>query len=82
MSICGFAIGVLLSELSFIGVLLVSLSDKPSSNHDDTSAPVPMPLLPTLSRYANPLLGDVLALASAMFYALYVILLKVSLVLG
>ncbi|KAF8496660.1 hypothetical protein JB92DRAFT_2817793 [Gautieria morchelliformis] len=60
--------------ISFIGVLLVSLSDKSSSDHD---APVPIPSLPTLPRYANPLLGDVLALASAIFYALYVILLKV-----
>jgi solute carrier family 35, member F5 len=52
---------------SFLGVVLVSLSD---SSHDDE---VP----PTLYLASQSALGDFLALLSALFYSLYVILLKV-----
>ncbi|KAF8078506.1 hypothetical protein FPV67DRAFT_1557818 [Lyophyllum atratum] len=55
---------------SFGGVLLVSLSDS------DSSTP-PNPQRPLLSEATErPLLGDILALISALVYALYVILLK------
>jgi len=52
---------------SFGGVVLVSLSD--SSGPSNPGAPANHPRV--------PLLGDTLALFSALFYALYVILLKV-----
>jgi len=54
---------------SFAGVLLVSLADSsnPLSNKPADLRPLP----------PNPLLGDFLALVSALFYALYVSLLKV-----
>ncbi|OBZ80040.1 hypothetical protein A0H81_00892 [Grifola frondosa] len=59
---------------SFAGVILVSLSDsslsqpsQPSSSPGTPSAPLP----------SMPVLGDILALLSALFYALYVTLLKV-----
>lgn len=55
---------------SFGGVLLVSLSDSASST--------PNPQRPLISDSTErPLLGDILALISALVYALYVILLKV-----
>lgn len=53
---------------SFGGVVLVSLSDSSSTNSTPGSAYHPK----------APLLGDTLALLSALFYALYVILLKVQ----
>jgi len=54
---------------SFAGVVLVSLAD---SSYPRTDKPADLrPLSP------NPLLGDSFALASALFYALYVSLLKV-----
>lgn len=53
---------------SFLGVLLVSLSD---STKDKVAIPA-SPVAPMA------LFGDVLALLSALFYALYVILLKVG----
>ncbi|KAK0465193.1 uncharacterized protein EV420DRAFT_1262591 [Desarmillaria tabescens] len=49
---------------SFAGVLLVSVSDSSQSVASDETAP-------------HAILGDTLALISAVFYALYVILLKV-----
>src|SRR5258706_941477 len=54
---------------SFAGVLLVSLAD---SSNPFTNKPADLRPLPP-----NPLLGDFLALVSALFYALYVSLLKV-----
>ncbi|THV04823.1 vacuolar membrane protein [Dendrothele bispora CBS 962.96] len=51
---------------SFIGVVLVSLSD---SSQGEPS--------PAADSVSQPALGDFLALLSALFYALYVILLKV-----
>ncbi|KAI0361261.1 hypothetical protein OH77DRAFT_410768 [Trametes cingulata] len=58
---------------SFVGVVLVSMSD---SSQPETSIPPPpstgMSHLPSL-----PIVGDALALFSALFYALYVTLLKV-----
>ncbi|KAI0313555.1 hypothetical protein OF83DRAFT_524882 [Amylostereum chailletii] len=58
---------------SFVGVILVSLSDSGSSN---PSSPIPNDS--SQAEYAyRPLLGDALALMSAFFYALYVTLLKV-----
>ena len=54
---------------SFAGVVLVSLAD---SSNLLTGKPADLRPLPP-----NPLLGDILALISALFYALYVSLLKV-----
>lgn len=60
---------------SFAGVVLVSLSDSKSSQ---PSGPASRPSLHQVTdRLAHPILGDTLALISALFYALYVILLKV-----
>ncbi|KAH9847389.1 hypothetical protein C2E23DRAFT_520200 [Lenzites betulinus] len=56
---------------SFVGVVLVSLSD---SAQPESSAP---PLVGVMNLVSLPILGDVLALLSALFYALYVTLLKV-----
>jgi solute carrier family 35 protein F5 len=59
---------------SFLGVVLVTTSDKSLSSSSispasaDPSSPVP----------SNPLLGDALALVSAIFYAIYVVFLKVK----
>ncbi|KAK7463705.1 hypothetical protein VKT23_005643 [Stygiomarasmius scandens] len=55
---------------SFLGVVLVSLSDSSQSQPVPTSASASDPV-------TRPILGDFLALLSALFYALYVILLKV-----
>lgn len=68
---------------SFSGVILVSLSDSSQTAAPDGAIPV---ISDTISRvrrfihneeYSNPLLGDLLALSSAVFYAFYVTLLKV-----
>lgn len=67
---------------SFVGVLLVSLSD---NNSSDPAVSVPPPDTPPIPPTAperdytpsSPLLGDALALLSALFYAIYVTLLKV-----
>lgn len=62
----------------FTGVLLVSLSDSahsmdpiPSRDTDGTRS------ITVFEHVSQPILGDTLALISALFYALYVILLKV-----
>ncbi|KAL0951043.1 hypothetical protein HGRIS_007783 [Hohenbuehelia grisea] len=55
---------------SFVGVILVSVSDH--KNEQTSNAD-----LPVHSRAPRPVFGDILALLSAAFYALYVILLKV-----
>ncbi|KAI0721311.1 hypothetical protein C8T65DRAFT_631287 [Cerioporus squamosus] len=55
---------------SFVGVVLVSLSD--SSQTQSSEPSTGMSHLPTM-----PLVGDAFALLSALFYALYVTLLKV-----
>jgi solute carrier family 35 protein F5 len=61
---------------SFGGVLLVSLSD--SSQPKPTGHPPSRPLQQQADWQAlRPILGDSLALLSAVFYSLYVILLKV-----
>ncbi|KAF9452664.1 hypothetical protein P691DRAFT_803782 [Macrolepiota fuliginosa MF-IS2] len=73
---------------SFLGVILVSLSDSAQSKNPTSQNPVPNPtpestpsttksLMAIFEHSSQPLLGDVLALTSALFYALYVILLKV-----
>ncbi|TFK30549.1 hypothetical protein FA15DRAFT_629746 [Coprinopsis marcescibilis] len=56
--------------ISFCGVLLVSRSDSKDAFLSD-------PTKPASRHSSNPVLGDVLALISALCYALYVILLKV-----
>lgn len=56
---------------SFVGVILVSISDTRLESNDSTL------LDHSNGRSRRPLLGDSLALLSAVFYALYVILLKV-----
>lgn len=68
---------------SFIGVILVSLSDNSSSDPAVSVPPpdTPIPIPPTVPERdytpSSPLLGDALALLSALFYAIYVTLLKV-----
>lgn len=69
--------------ISFSGVLLVSLSDSsPTVVPEGASiAPGAVPEAKRLvdgEEYSNPLMGDSLALASAIFSAAYVILLKVK----
>ena len=64
---------------SFAGVILVSLSDSTASPDGGPSAPTTTANL-IASRhlgFADAVLGDGLALLSAVFYALYVILLKI-----
>ena len=65
---------LLTDKSSFIGVILVSLSNSPPKQpvHPDPNALV---LGETMSRIT---FGNILALLSALFYAMYVILLKVS----
>ncbi|GAA5970835.1 hypothetical protein JCM11641_004471 [Rhodosporidiobolus odoratus] len=77
-----FTVGKLLSViLSVAGVVIVSLSDSklptpPTSPGDST--PIPSTVSPSSTpAYSNPLLGDALALLSAVAYAAYVLLLKV-----
>ena len=68
---------------SFSGVLLVSLSDSTQSVPQGDVSVTPG-ATPNAKRsigdegYSNPLLGDLLALLSALFFAIYVILLKVK----
>lgn len=68
--------------ICFTGVILVSLSDASHSKNPASQTPparnppTPSPTI-TLEHVSQPLLGDFLALISALFYALYVILLKV-----
>lgn len=59
-----------------MGVFIVSISDSATL---DIPNPHPTPVIPTVlaGHIPRPLLGDTLALLSAIFYALYVILLKV-----
>ncbi|KAH8120400.1 hypothetical protein DFH11DRAFT_60215 [Phellopilus nigrolimitatus] len=59
---------------SFLGVALVSVSDSVPTSPDTTP---PLPELFRRSMQAFPVIGDALALLSAAFYAVYVILLKV-----
>ncbi|KAI0375331.1 hypothetical protein BV20DRAFT_985895 [Pilatotrama ljubarskyi] len=58
---------------SFVGVVLVSMSD---SSQPESSTPPP-PSTGTSHLPSMPIVGDALALFSALFYALYVTLLKV-----
>lgn len=62
---------------SFSGVVLVSLSDSQPAT-PLTPSPSPRPPLLTLNHAQQPLFGDALALISALFYAFYVIFLKVK----
>jgi len=59
---------------SFIGVIVVSLSDSESKQ---PSGPASHPKPQQARVDSRATLGDVLALISALFYAMYVILLKV-----
>ncbi|KAJ6575233.1 vacuolar membrane protein [Mycena capillaripes] len=59
----------------FGGVILVSLSD--SVQPQQPAGPASRPLAHVVDLAPHPILGDSLALISALFYALYVILLKV-----
>jgi solute carrier family 35 protein F5 len=59
---------------SFLGVIIVSLSDS-ESKQPAGPASHPKPHQTTVDSRAT--LGDILALISALFYAMYVILLKV-----
>lgn len=62
---------------SFGGVVLVSLSD--SSNKGSETGTSPSPGTPPGDAFGPaPIIGDSLALLSALFYALYVTLLKVG----
>jgi solute carrier family 35 protein F5 len=60
---------VLSAVASFIGVVLVTRSDASIESKNLTASGAP----------AHPILGDALALLSALFYSIYVILLKVRL---
>ncbi|KAF9460780.1 hypothetical protein BDZ94DRAFT_1168927 [Collybia nuda] len=59
--------------MSFLGVMMVSISDSSSPGTQKPQPVIDGPPEHTL----RPLLGDTLALLSAVFYAFYVILLKV-----
>lgn len=59
---------------SFLGVIIVSLSDS-ESNQPAGPASHPKPYWARVDSRAT--LGDILALISALFYAMYVIVLKV-----
>jgi drug/metabolite transporter (DMT)-like permease len=63
---------------SFAGSILVASSDTRSGPPNSPTPPINNPVndLPD-GHFSSPLLGDSLALLSAIFYALYVILLKV-----
>ncbi|KAJ7706063.1 hypothetical protein B0H17DRAFT_608998 [Mycena rosella] len=61
---------------SFGGVLLVSLAD--SIQPQQSGGAASRPLAHTEDLTPHPILGEVLALISALFYAFYVILLKVQ----
>ncbi|KAG9078935.1 hypothetical protein FS749_009006, partial [Ceratobasidium sp. UAMH 11750] len=60
--------------VSFVGCTLVSLAD--TSGRNPAQPPAEMPIPPGIS-HPRAYLGDLLALGSALFYALYVVLLKV-----
>ncbi|PPR00658.1 hypothetical protein CVT24_000881 [Panaeolus cyanescens] len=60
--------------ISFFGVLMVSLSDAETKK---LSGPASHPTLQKTNVDSRATFGDILALISALFYALYVILLKV-----
>ncbi|KAF7320438.1 hypothetical protein MKEN_00828700 [Mycena kentingensis (nom. inval.)] len=62
---------------SFTGVLLVSLSDSVAPVPKQPAGAASRPLAHTEDLAPKPIFGDALALISALFYALYVILLKV-----
>lgn len=75
MSIPELIVLLLTLLLSFMGVVLVSWSDSSSSKQ---GGPASRPTSSQVTTHApRPALGDGLALISALFYALYVILLKV-----
>lgn len=69
---------------SFTGVIIVSLSDSSQTVTRNDAVSVILDTASKVGRfihdgeYSNPLLGDFLALSSALFYAFYVILLKVK----
>ncbi|KZV84296.1 hypothetical protein EXIGLDRAFT_293819 [Exidia glandulosa HHB12029] len=60
---------------SFCGVVLVSMSD--SKQSPAVPAPTPPDILTVIVHQLGALFGDALALFSALFYALYVVFLKV-----
>lgn len=77
---CNWPLGTEHDVRSFAGVILVSLSD--SGETPPVTRPSPTPtsgpaLLAAIQSGEYSLLGDFLALLSALFYAVYVILLKV-----
>jgi len=59
---------------SFLGVIIVSLSD---SESNQLAGPASHPKLHWAGADSRATLGDMLALISALFYAMYVIILKV-----
>ncbi|KAF9015237.1 hypothetical protein BDQ17DRAFT_1340719 [Cyathus striatus] len=69
-------IKVLAVCVSFFGITLVSLSDNTATGTTQ-SVDVISRLLSVVQHQQRPIFGDLLALLSALFYALYVILLKV-----
>ncbi|KAF8576560.1 hypothetical protein K439DRAFT_1418863 [Ramaria rubella] len=56
---------------SFVGVLLVSLSDSSPKKLNNSVKTLPA------NTHTNPALGDIFAILAAIFYAVYVILLKI-----
>lgn len=67
-----FRFVLLIHQSSFIGVILVSLSPSKQPAHI-----IPHTLV-SAGAVSHVIIGNILALISALFYALYVILLKVS----
>ncbi|KAF4605323.1 hypothetical protein EYR40_004107 [Pleurotus pulmonarius] len=63
--------------MSFIGVVFVSISDTSETQTEHLVPRATINVSSSLTSPSRPLLGDSLALLSAVFYALYVILLKV-----
>lgn len=72
---------ILVVAISFSGVLLVSLSDSSRSSAQDDPSGAPGAVSKTrrfVEEYSNPLLGDSLALLSAVFFATYIVVFKVK----
>jgi len=69
---------LLIEYASFLGVVLVSLSDSQSTLSAPGSPSVLTTLLDIPIHSSRRLFGDILALTSAFFYAFYVVFLKVQ----
>lgn len=71
---------IVVVAISFIGILLVSLSDSSGSSARDDPPGAPegvSKIRRFVGGYSNPLLGDSFALLTAVLFAVYLVLLKV-----